>query len=132
MFCPQKSEVSTPAIIGTVTELLDSMMLIAIDDNHMAFVCGIFLKVLLQNFRPSGAQMEELGGTSVDDQQARRVQPIVQAVLAPSRWNVSDRIVDYATRANTAFRMQSVVVPGFEGRDRQSTGDFMRQYFVAC
>jgi hypothetical protein len=88
MFCPRESEVSTPAIISTVTELLDSMMLIAIDDNHMAFVCGIFLKVLLQNFRL--LPMDQLQETPIDDYQAKRVQPIVQAVLAPFRWNVRE------------------------------------------
>jgi hypothetical protein len=118
-YCPSDSDLSTAAVIDAIRVLIDNMNLVAIDDNHMASVCGAFLKLLLEQFQ--GGPTEQ----SVSDQ-AKRVQPIVYAVLAPSRWNVSAQEI-CGNPDLTLGHSQSVVVPGFEGRDRPSTSDFMRE-----
>ncbi|KAL8292826.1 hypothetical protein RQP46_000520 [Phenoliferia psychrophenolica] len=104
-FCPSGSDMSIPSISQRVLRLADLLNATAVDDTHMPAICAAFLRGLVAETTKAVKGGEGKVGKVVVA--AGTIEPLVSEVLEPQSWT-------------------SMVVPGFDGRERPSTANFLR------
>ncbi|KAM0746437.1 hypothetical protein T439DRAFT_329874 [Meredithblackwellia eburnea MCA 4105] len=115
-FCPPGSEMSPASICQRVLRLADLLQETAVDAAHMPAICAAFLRTLVKEASKTVMAAPPAHATVAAKKESQvgsaTVEPLVVSVLRPESWH-------------------SMVVPGFEGRERPSTANFLRSELTA-